>query len=86
MMGRILITPRSLSRGGHPALQPLVDAGFDVHVPRDAVVSRSKGNWRNGLQLIGAAGGLVTNTEAALFDLLGEARGEDFKLVSRLIR
>lgn len=64
----------------------LVDAGFDVHVPRDAVVSRSKGNWRNGLQLIGAAGGLVTNTEAALFDLLGEARGEHFKLVSRLIR
>lgn len=33
MMGRILITPRSLSRGGHPALQPLVDAGFELVFP-----------------------------------------------------
>ncbi|MCB1357491.1 MAG: hypothetical protein KDK53_13675 [Maritimibacter sp.] len=32
-MGRILITPRSLSRGGHPALKPLVDAGFDLVFP-----------------------------------------------------
>lgn len=33
MKGRILITPRSLSKGGHPGLQPLVDAGFDLVFP-----------------------------------------------------
>lgn len=64
----------------------LVEAGFDVQVPQDAVLSRSEANWRSGLELIRAAGGLVTNTEAALFDLLGEGRGDDFKRVSRLIR
>lgn len=30
---RILITPRSLSSGSHPALQPLRDAGFDLVMP-----------------------------------------------------
>jgi len=64
----------------------MVEAGFDVQVPQDAVLSRTAANWRNGLDLIGAAGGLVTNTETVLFDLLGEAKGDDFKAVSRLIR
>lgn len=33
MSGRILITPRSLSKGGHPAMQPLTDAGFELVFP-----------------------------------------------------
>ena len=33
MSGRILITPRSLSRDGHPAMQPLIDAGFELVMP-----------------------------------------------------
>ena len=33
MSGRILITPRSLSKGGHPALAPLVAAGFKLEFP-----------------------------------------------------
>ena len=32
-MNRILITPRSLSRGGHPALEPLKEAGFELSMP-----------------------------------------------------
>ena len=32
-MARILITPRSLSKGGHPALKPLEDAGFELSMP-----------------------------------------------------
>jgi len=31
--GSVLVTPRSLSRSGHPALQPLKDAGFEVLMP-----------------------------------------------------
>lgn len=33
MKGKIAITPRSLSRGGHPALQPLVEAGYELIFP-----------------------------------------------------
>lgn len=32
-MKGILVTPRSLSKGGHPALAPLVEAGFDLVMP-----------------------------------------------------
>ncbi|SDX54682.1 phosphoglycerate dehydrogenase [Litoreibacter albidus] len=32
-MNRIMITPRSLSNGGHPALRPLQDAGFELVMP-----------------------------------------------------
>ncbi len=33
MSGNIMITPRSLSKGGHPGLQPLLDAGFQLVFP-----------------------------------------------------
>ncbi len=33
MMGRILVTPRSLSDGSHPALAPLTEAGFSLVTP-----------------------------------------------------
>ncbi|MES0864320.1 NAD(P)-dependent oxidoreductase [Ruegeria sp. SCPT10] len=32
-MSRILVTPRSLSRGGHPGLEPLLKAGFELVTP-----------------------------------------------------
>lgn len=33
MKGRIAVTPRSLSKGGHPALAPLTAAGFELVFP-----------------------------------------------------
>lgn len=33
MKGKIAVTPRSLSRSGHPALQALADAGYEVIFP-----------------------------------------------------
>lgn len=32
-MSRILVTPRSLSRGEHPGLTPLIEAGFELVTP-----------------------------------------------------
>jgi nicotinamidase-related amidase len=64
----------------------LLSAGWHVHVPADAVVSRTKSNWRVGLDLMRCAGALVTSTEAALFDLVKEAKGDVFKEVSKRIR
>jgi nicotinamidase-related amidase len=64
----------------------LRERGFEVHVPRDAVVSRHKWDWRAGLGLLERMGAVVTSTETALFDLVGRAEGEHFKALSRLIR
>lgn len=61
-------------------------AGMRIQVPADAVVSRTEENWKAGLALCAAAGAVITVTEAALFDLLGEAQGETFKAISRRIK
>ena len=64
----------------------LRERGATVFVPQDAVVSRSKQNWRLGLGLMDTAGCVVTSTEVLVFDALKRAGSEDFKALSRLIR
>lgn len=64
----------------------LVSRGYAVHVPVDAVSSRTKGNWRVGLELIERTGGIPTSTEVCVFDLLQRAGGDDFKSLSKLIK
>lgn len=70
----------------YQTVRDLLGAGWRVHVPADAVVSRSKSNWRVGLDLMRHAGAVVTSTETVLFDLLKEGRGDAFKEVSKRIR
>ena len=64
----------------------LLDAGFTVHVVRDAVMSRRKDNWMVGLGTATAAGAVITSTEAALFQLLRVAGTDEFKNLSTLVR
>lgn len=64
----------------------LVEAGFAVHVMADGVASRTSANRQVGLDLMRAAGCVISSTEAALFDMLKVAGGPAFKQVSRLIR
>ncbi len=64
----------------------LLDAGFVVHVVRDAVMSRRKDNWFVGLEAMRDAGAVITSTEAALFQLLRVAGTEEFKKLSKLVR
>ena len=64
----------------------LVGAGYQVHVPRDAVISRTMANWEIGLKLAEQAGALVTSTEVAIFDLLKQAGTSEFKMLSRIIK
>lgn len=70
----------------YQTVRELVARGHSVHVPQDAVASRTKANWQVGLQLIERAGALVTSTEVVVFDLLGRAGTEEFKALSRLIK
>lgn len=64
----------------------LAARGYQVHVPIDAVCSRTKANWRVGLDLIDRAGAIPTSTEVCVFDLLGRAGTDEFKALSRLIK
>lgn len=64
----------------------LLDAGYAVHLVRDAVMSRRKDNWFVGLETAAAAGAVLTSTEAAMFQLLRVAGTDEFKRLSKLVR
>lgn len=63
----------------------LLDRGIGVHVVADAVGSRTAANRALGLGKAERAGAWLTSVETALFELLGEAGGERFKAVQRLV-
>ncbi len=64
----------------------LVARGYQVHVPVDAISSRTKANWKVGCGLLERAGAIPTSTEVCVFDLLERAGGDDFKALSKLIK
>ena len=64
----------------------LLDAGYHVHLVRDAVMSRRKENWFVGLEGAKAAGAVITSTEAALFQLLKVAGTDEFKKLSKMVK
>lgn len=67
-------------------VRALRDERGTVHVIADACASRTKANFKNGLALAAATGAVVTNTETAVFDLLGRAGTDDFRLLSKLLK
>jgi nicotinamidase-related amidase len=67
-------------------VRALCERGFSVHVPVDAVISRTEGNRKVGLDLCERAGAVLTSTETVLFDLIERAGTDDFKSVSKLIK
>jgi nicotinamidase-related amidase len=64
----------------------LLDAGYHVHLLRDAVCSRRKEDFRAGMTNAAKAGALVVTAEMALFQLLKDSRHEQFRAISRLIK
>ncbi|HEY3803127.1 MAG TPA: isochorismatase family protein [Kofleriaceae bacterium] len=70
----------------YQTVRGLVARGYQAHACADAVSSRTKTSWRVGLQLAERAGGIVTTTEASVFDLLQKAGTDDFKALSKLIK
>ncbi len=64
----------------------LVNHGYGVYVPADAVVSRRKLDWERGIDLMEKAGAVVGTTEAFLFQLLERAGTDEFKQISKLVR
>jgi nicotinamidase-related amidase len=64
----------------------LLQAGKTVFVVEDAVLSRNSDNKANAINRLQQAGCIITNTESVLFEWLGNANHEAFKLVSKLIK
>lgn len=64
----------------------LRDAGFEVHLVKDAVMSRDKRNWQTAVESMTLTGAVPTCTEAVMFQLLKVAGTEEFKKLSKLVR
>jgi len=64
----------------------LLKGGINVHVVKDAVCSRTKENWKTGVEFMREAGAVVTSTETVLFQLLKVAGTEEFKKISQRIK
>ena len=63
----------------------LLRSRHQVHLPLDAVASRNKDHWKNGLDVAKQAGAVVTNTETVLFQLMERADIPEFKEIQGLI-
>ncbi len=60
--------------------------GVRVHVPADAVASRTEPNRRTGLELMDRAGAVISSTETVIFQMLGRAGTPEFKALSKLLK
>ncbi|MEJ7624813.1 MAG: isochorismatase family protein [Pyrinomonadaceae bacterium] len=64
----------------------LLDRGLQVHGLTDCVCSRFEHDKRAGLQKMKASGVLPTSMEMALFELIRDAKHEQFKQIQELIK
>lgn len=64
----------------------LLADGFDVHVVKDAVLSRSNDNRQTALEAMVLAGAVPTSTESVVFQLLRIAGTESFRKLSKLVK
>ncbi len=64
----------------------LLSKGYTIYVPKDAVCSRKKQNWKTGLDLMNSAGVIVTDTETLVFQILEKAGTQEFKKIVKYIK
>ncbi len=64
----------------------LLALGFSVHLLTDAVTARTARNREVGLQKMQRSGAIPSSTEMALFELMRDARHEQFKAIQKLIK
>lgn len=64
----------------------LLAEGFDVHIVKDAVMSRSSDNKQTAIEAMVLAGAVPACTESVVFQLLKIAGTESFKKLSKLVK
>ncbi|MDR3601607.1 MAG: hydrolase [Desulfosporosinus sp.] len=83
---KIIITGMETHVCVFQTVRDLLANGYQVFVVGDAVCSRTKGNYLNGLSLMSSMGAVVTNTETVFFDLMKQAGTPLFRELSKLIK
>jgi nicotinamidase-related amidase len=64
----------------------LLARGYQVHLLTDCVSSRAGHNKQVGVEKMLRSGALPSSTELALFELMRDARHEQFKAIQKLIK
>src|SRR2546421_620419 len=64
----------------------LLARGFKVHLLTDCISSRTAQNKQVGVEKMLKSGALPSSTEMALFELMRDARHEQFKAIQKLIK
>ncbi|MFH1490955.1 MAG: hydrolase [Pseudomonadota bacterium] len=64
----------------------LLEKGVQVHVPQDAVGSRTDEDRRVGLDLMNRAGAVITSTETVIYQLLKKAGTKEFKTMLKMMK
>ncbi len=63
-----------------------LNAGYRVHVARDATSSRTRENWEAGLHRMDRAGAVISSTEMMIYELLGKSGTPEFKAILPLLK
>ena len=63
-----------------------VDAGYQVHVARDASSARTEESHAAGLEKMAGAGVIPATSETAIYELLGKAGTDEFRRILPLIK
>lgn len=64
----------------------LLALGLQVHILTDCVSSRTAQNRQVGIEKMMRSGAIPSSTELALFELMRDARHEQFKAIQKLIK
>ncbi|MDH5359398.1 MAG: isochorismatase family protein [Gammaproteobacteria bacterium] len=64
----------------------LAEQDYQVYIVEDAVCSRQRLSHNNAIARMRQAGMIITNTESVLFEWLRDARHEQFKSISQMIK
>lgn len=64
----------------------LLSCGYNIHVIKDAICSRTKDNWKTGIEFMRDSGAVITCTETVLFQLLRRAGTQEFKAIVTRIK
>lgn len=70
----------------HQTAADLIAEGFDVYVVKDACASRSKYEFKQGIERMHENGAKITCLEMVLFEWLETAKNPDFKEIQALIK
>lgn len=68
------------------SVRDLIDAGYEVFVPRDCITSRDPRRHQNGIDQMREYGAVISNLESILFEIAKVSGTPEFKEMQKLIK